>query len=196
MQSHSTEGSAFSIFSLRGPHSARNTPESFSVPSQSPPLPPPPPHGYRSSVFATVVCILCKWTLVYISFLSHFIYFGCTGSSVLLQFLSSCSKQGLLFVVAWGLLTVVASPVGSTGSSVYELNGCGSWAQPLRHPGVAALQLVGIFPDQGSNPCFLHWEVDPLWLIHQASPMPILYFISGFFLSHNFENHPWCCICK
>ena len=30
-----------------------------------------------------------------------------------------------------------------------------------------------IFPDQGSNPCFLHWQVDSLPLSHQESPVPI-----------------------
>ena len=28
----------------------------------------------------------------------------------------------------------------------------------------------GIFPDQGSNPCLLHWQVDSLPLNHQGSP--------------------------
>ena len=28
----------------------------------------------------------------------------------------------------------------------------------------------GIFPDQGSNPCLLHWQADSLPLSHQGSP--------------------------
>ena len=28
----------------------------------------------------------------------------------------------------------------------------------------------GIFPNQGSNPCLLHWRADPLPLSHQGSP--------------------------
>ena len=28
----------------------------------------------------------------------------------------------------------------------------------------------GIVPDQGSNPCLLHWQVDSLPLSHQGSP--------------------------
>ena len=31
----------------------------------------------------------------------------------------------------------------------------------------------GIFPDQGSNPCPLHWQVDSLPLSHQGSPRGI-----------------------
>ena len=31
----------------------------------------------------------------------------------------------------------------------------------------------GIFPDQGSNPCPLHWQADSQPLHHQGSPFPI-----------------------
>ena len=34
----------------------------------------------------------------------------------------------------------------------------------------------GIFPDQGSNPCPLHWQVDSQPLHHQGSPMCIFIF--------------------
>ena len=33
----------------------------------------------------------------------------------------------------------------------------------------------GIFPDQGSNPCPLHWQVDSLPLSHQGSPYSALF---------------------
>ena len=32
----------------------------------------------------------------------------------------------------------------------------------------------GIFPDQGSNPCPLHWQADSQPLRHQGSPPPLL----------------------
>ena len=32
----------------------------------------------------------------------------------------------------------------------------------------------GILPDQGSNPCPLHWQADSQPLRHQGSPMPFL----------------------
>ena len=35
-----------------------------------------------------------------------------------------------------------------------------------------------IFPDQGSNPCLLHWQVDSLSLSHQGSPIFRLFLIS------------------
>ena len=35
--------------------------------------------------------------------------------------------------------------------------------------GLSCSVAYGIFPDQGSNPCPLHWEVDSLPLDHQGS---------------------------
>ena len=37
--------------------------------------------------------------------------------------------------------------------------------------GLSCSVACGIFPDQGSNPCFLHWQVDSLPLSHQGSPL-------------------------
>ena len=42
----------------------------------------------------------------------------------------------------------------------------------------------GIFPDQGSNPCPLHWPADSQPLRHQGSPA--YYFIYIFEYSYNF----------
>ena len=33
----------------------------------------------------------------------------------------------------------------------------------------------GIFPNQGSNPCLLHWQADSLPLSHQGSPVQLLF---------------------
>ena len=45
-----------------------------------------------------------------------------------------------------------------------RLSSCGSRAQLLRG--------MWIFPDQGSNPCPLHWQADSQPLHHQGSPIP------------------------
>ena len=44
----------------------------------------------------------------------------------------------------------------------------------------------GIFPDQGSNPCPLHWQADSQPLRHQGSP--VFNFLSGI-LKHFLESH-------
>ena len=57
-----------------------------------------------------------------------------------------------------------------------------SWASAVVAPGLQRAGSVvvargltcsvacGIFPDQGSNPCLLHWQADSLPLSHQGSP--------------------------
>ena len=39
-------------------------------------------------------------------------------------------------------------------------------------PGLSCSTAYGIFPDQGSNWCFLHWQADSLALSYQGSPPP------------------------
>ena len=37
-------------------------------------------------------------------------------------------------------------------------------------------EACGIFPDQGWNPCLLHWQADSLSLYYQGSPLPTPHF--------------------
>ena len=119
-------------------------------------------------------------------FFSHLLYlfiFGCTGSSLLHGFFSSRGEQGLLSSA------VQASPCGGFSCCRARalghagLSSCGMGAPQLQLPGsraqVMALRLsrsrpCGIFPDQGLNPCLLHWQVDSFPLSHQESPSFIL----------------------
>ena len=41
--------------------------------------------------------------------------------------------------------------------------------------GLSRSAACGIFPDQGSNPCPLHWQADSKPLRHQGSPCPNFY---------------------
>ena len=75
--------------------------------------------------------------------------------------LSSCGERGPLFITVRGPLTIAASLVAEHRLQMCRLSSCGSRAQPLRG---------GILPDQGSNPCALHWQVDSQPLRHQGSP--------------------------
>ena len=59
-------------------------------------------------------------------FYFYLFIFGCVGSFF------SCREQGLLFVAVHGLLVVVASPVGSTGSRRLGFSSCGSRALERR----------------------------------------------------------------
>ena len=64
----------------------------------------------------------------------------------------------------------------STGSRHMGSSSCSS--QSLVHRLVvvphrlSCSMACGIFPDQGLNPCLLHWQADSLPLGHQGSPLP------------------------
>ena len=90
-----------------------------------------------------------------------------------------------------GLPCCRAQDLGHTGFS-----SCSTWAQQLRLLGSRAqVQLAaahrlscssacGIFLDQGSNPCLLHWQADSSPLSHQGSL--VRFFKSKFLLeTHN-----------
>ena len=73
-----------------------------------------------------------------------------------------------------GLLIAVASLVEEHGLQVYE-------PQQLWHAGSVVVacrpsrsMACGILPDQGLNPCPLHWQADSQPLRHQGSPEAVL----------------------
>ena len=74
---------------------------------------------------------------------------------------SSCSKWGPFFIAVRGPLTIAASLVAEHRLQTRRLSNCGSQACPAA---------CGILPDQGLNPCPLHWQADSQPLHHQGSP--------------------------
>ena len=97
-------------------------------------------------------------------FFNKFIYLflAALGLCCCARAFSSCSEQGLLFLVVCGLLLLQ-----STGSRHAGFSSCGTWAQQLWLAGSRGQAVVvahglscsaacGIFLDQGSNPCPLH----------------------------------------
>ena len=116
-------------------------------------------------------------------FIFKFIYlfiFDCVGSSF--------SMRGLLLVVAsrghsssWCAGLSLLRPLlwQSTSSR------CAGSAAVTHGPSCPTA--CGIFPDQGSNPCPLHWQADSQPLHHQGSPfLPFLSFTLFFLLSFYF----------
>ena len=113
--------------------------------------------------------------LVFLIWLCVFIY-GCVGPSLLcvgflwlqsggysLSQCAGCSLQGLL------LLRGVQTPV--TWASVAVACGLYSAGSGVVVQGLSCSMASGIFPDQGSNPWPLHWQVDSYPLLHQGSPL-------------------------
>ena len=76
---------------------------------------------------------------------------------------SSCGKRGPLFIAVRRPLTIAASPVAEHRLQTRRLSGCGSRAR--------CSAACGILPDQGSNPCPLHWQADSQPLRHRGSPL-------------------------
>ena len=50
----------------------------------------------------------------------------------------------------------------------------------------------GIFPDQGSNPCPLHWHADSQPLHHQGSPLIVVLICISLMLGD--AEHPFTCL--
>ena len=69
----------------------------------------------------------------------------------------------------------------------HRLSSCGARVQlPLA---------CGIFPDQGLNPCLLHWQADSLPLSHQGSPRLIFYFMEAILRIGCVPQHMFMCRC-
>ena len=64
---------------------------------------------------------------------------------------------------------------GPSPSRPLPLRGTGSRraGSALVAHGLSCSAARGIFPDQGSNPCPLHWQADSQPLRHQGSPKPL-----------------------
>ena len=86
----------------------------------------------------------------------------CTGSSLVAASGGFSSSQGAGLSLRRLLLS------WSMGFRVRGLRGTGSVV--LVH-GLSCSVASGIFPDQGSYQCFLHWLVDSSPLSHQGSPV-------------------------
>ena len=75
---------------------------------------------------------------------------------------------------------------GARASQCRGLSCCGAQApdaqaQQLWLTGPSCSAACGILPDQGSNPCALHWQADSQPLRHQGSPQIV-------FVSHSLSS--------
>ena len=107
-------------------------------------------------------------------FLNLIFMFGCAGLHCCAWAFSSCGQQGPLS--GWGAR---ASHHG--GFSCCRARAPGTWGSAVAAHGLLSMGLVvwhgprcsmawRIFPDQGSNLCPQHWQVDSYSLYPQGSP--------------------------
>ena len=110
------------------------------------------------------------------------IIFGYAGSSLLCGLFCFCDQWGPLSSCSGrafhcgGVSCGGAQALGAwaTGVAPHGLSRCGSWildtGSVVVARGLSCSAACGIFPDQGLNPCLLHWQVDSLPLSPQRSP--------------------------
>ena len=119
---------------------------------------------YLCSIFTSPspLCVipLCfpLFFLILFLFIYLFIYLAALGLCCCMWAFSSCIERGLLFVAVRGLLIAVVSLVAKLGFRREGFSSCGS--QALGAHGLICSTACGIFLDQGSNPCPLHWQAD------------------------------------
>ena len=100
----------------------------------------------------------------------HFIFqitlfiFDCAGSFCCVRAFSSCSEQERLFLAELGL---PLSQSQALGTQAQQWRRVGSIVVVHRSNCRPAYE---IFPDQGSNPCSLHWQAGSSLLDHQGRP--------------------------
>ena len=87
----------------------------------------------------------------------------CTGFSAVV--VSGSYSVVAVYRLRWLWSTALGSGVSVV--LVPKLYGTGSVAVGHR---LHCSAVYGIFPDQGWNPCFLHWQADSLPLSHQGRP--------------------------
>ena len=132
----------------------------------------------------SLICPFQVGTIYFFKKINLFIYLflAALGIRCCAQALSSCSEQGPLFIAVRGP-TAVASPAAEHGLQAHGLSSCGSQAPERRlssvEHGPRCSAACGIFPDQGTNPCPLHWQVDSQPLRHQGSPDTIFLMVGG-----------------
>ena len=75
----------------------------------------------------------------------------------------------VLRLLTVGLLAGGLLLLQSTGCMAHRLRSCDAGSGVVAHR-ISCSTACGIFLDQRSNPCALHWQADSLPLSHQGSP--------------------------
>ena len=124
--------------------------------------------------------ILFYFILFYFILFIYLFIYGCVGSLHRLSLVVVTGGYSSLWCVGFSLRWLLL--LRSTGSRHQGFSSCGMRASVVVARGLYSAGSVvvahelscsaayGIFPDQGSNPCPLHWQADSQPLCHQGSP--------------------------
>ena len=100
------------------------------------------------------------------SFLLSFFLYGCVGSSFLCE--------GFLYLRQVGATLHRDARASLSRPLLLRSTGSRCAGSVVVAYGPSCSAACGIFPDQGSNPCPLHWQADSQPLRHQGSLLQIL----------------------
>ena len=106
-------------------------------------------------------------------FLIIYLFMAVLGLRFCARAFCSCGKRGPLFIAVRGPLIIAASLVAEHRLQMRRLlrsTGSRRAGSVIVAHGPSCSMACGIFPDQGSNPCSLHWQAVSQPLRHQGNP--------------------------
>ena len=109
-----------------------------------------------------------SFLLFFFKLIYLFLFMAVLGLHFCARAFSSCGKRGPLFIAVRGPLTITALSL-SRPLLLWSTGSRRAGSVVVAH-GPSCSTSCGIFPDQGSNPCPLHWQADSQPLRHQGSP--------------------------
>lgn len=111
------------------------------------------------------MCKLClfNWNREYNFFWLHWIFVAARRPSLVAVSGGYSLFWCAGFSMRWPVL------LQSTGSKHTGFGSCSVWVQAVEHR-LSCSAARGIFPELGSNPCPLHWQMDSYLLCHQGCP--------------------------
>ena len=107
---------------------------------------------YISLLWILVIAFFFNLFILFIYFWPHCVFVAACGLSLVAVSGGYSSVQCTGFSLRWLLL------LWSTGSRHKGFSICGVRASVVVAHGLSCSAACGIFPDQGSNPCPLHWQ--------------------------------------
>ena len=109
---------------------------------------------------------LLQVTIILTSITTHYLFFKIIFIYLFTAVLGLCCCEGFF------LVTASAELLSSCGAQASHCCGFSlrSTASIVVARGLSCSTTCGIFWDEGSNPCLLHWQADSLPLSHQGSP--------------------------
>ena len=111
-----------------------------------------------------------------------FFFFGCVGSSFLCEGFSAVAAGG-------GHSSSRCAGLSPSRPLLLRSTGSRCAGSVVVAHGLSRSAARGIFPDQGSNPCPLHWQADSQPLCHQGSPCIKVLCVLNYFLRIDSQNY-------